>query len=66
MKIKEGAMNILKKIFDKEGTKRMLTESEVRFLKEILQNEKHHLWNDRRNLRDLHKHTKFTIRMLTY
>jgi len=36
MKIKEGAMNILKKIFDKEGTKKMLTESEVRFLKEVL------------------------------
>ena len=29
-------MNILKKIFDKEGTKKMLTESEVRFLKEVL------------------------------
>lgn len=29
-------MNILKKIFDKEGSKTMLTESEVRFLKEIL------------------------------
>ena len=65
-KIKQGAMNILKKIFDKEGTKKMLTESEIRFIKEILQNEKHYLWNDRRNLRELHKHTKFTIRMLTY
>ena len=44
----------------------MLTESEIRFIKEILQNEKHYLWNDRRNLRELHKHAKFTIRMLTY
>ena len=66
MKMKQGAMNILKKIFDKEGTKKMLTESEIRFIKEILQNEKHYLWQDRRNLRELHKHVKFTIRMLTY
>ena len=44
----------------------MLTESEVRFLKEILQNENHYLWKDAKNLRELHKHTKFTIRMLTF
>jgi hypothetical protein len=32
-RIKDGTMNILKKIFNKEGTKKMLTESEVSFLK---------------------------------
>ena len=44
----------------------MLTESEIRFLKEILQNENHYLWKDTANLKDLHRHTKFTIRKLTF
>jgi hypothetical protein len=65
-RIKEGTINILKKIFNKEGTKRMLTQSEVSFLKKILQNQNHYLWGDSTNLKDLHRHTKFTIRKLTF
>ena len=43
----------------------MLTESELTFVKKLLQLKNHDLWREPSNLNDLHRHCKFTIRKLT-
>jgi len=44
----------------------MLTESEIQYVKKMLKEKNHHLWNEPTMLNDLHRHCKYTIRKLTY
>ena len=48
-----------------KGNIKVMTESEIQFVKKLLKYKNHDYWQDAHMLEDLHRHTKFTIRKLT-
>ena len=60
-----STLGFLKNFHDK-GNIKMLSESEIQYVKKLLKEKNHHLWNEPTTLNDLHRHCKYTIRKLTY
>jgi len=48
-----------------KGNIKMLSESEVQYVKKLLKQKNHDYWSDKSTLNDLHRHCKYTIRKLT-
>ena len=53
------------KNYKMKGNIKVVTESEIQFVKKLLKDKNHDYWQDAHMLEDLHRHTKFTIRKLT-
>lgn len=62
--IRNIGLGFMKDKHDK-GNIRVLTESELLYVKKLLKQKNHEYWKEPSTLNDLHRHCKFTIRKLT-
>ena len=62
--IRQMGLGFMKDKHEK-GNIRVLTESELLYVKKLLKQKNHEYWKEPTTLNDLHRHCKFTIRKLT-